>query len=82
MFVDLAFDRVHDYCNPFSVVGREKEVGQFLFELVDVFEVGDTCDVLSFIRVNFALGHTVKCRGVSRMDWADVGSCWGNEVVS
>ena len=44
-----------------------------LLKLVDVFEVGDTCNVLSFIRVNFALGHAVKCRGVSRMDWVDVG---------
>ena len=52
-----------------------------MFELVDVFEVRDTCNLLSFIPVNFALGHAVKCRGVSRMDWADVGSFWGNEVV-
>ena len=39
-----------------------------LLELVDVFEVGDTCDVLSFICVNFALGHAVISRGVSRME--------------
>ena len=52
-----------------------------LFELVDIFEVRDMCNVLSFIRVNFALVHAVKCGGVSRMDWVDVGSCWGNEVV-
>ena len=82
MFVDLACDWVHDYCNPFSVIHREQEVGQLLFDLVDVFEVGYTCDVLSLIYVNFALGHSVKCRGVSRVDWVDVGSCWGNEVVS
>ena len=53
-----------------------------LFELVDVFDDEDTCDVLSFIRVNFALGHTVKCRGISSMEWADVGSCWGIKVVN
>ena len=53
-----------------------------LFKLVDVFEVGDTCDVLSLIHVNFSLGHALKCRGISRMNWADVGSFWGNEVVS
>ena len=53
-----------------------------LIELVDVFEVGDTCDVLSFIHVNFALVHAVISRGVSRMDWADVGSFRSNEVVS
>ena len=82
MFVDLACDGFHDYCKPFLVVGGEQEVGQLLFKLVDVFEVGDACDVLSFIRVNFALGHAVKCRGVSKMDWVDVGSCWGNEVIS
>ena len=52
-----------------------------LLELVDVFEVGDACDVLSFIRVNFALGHSVISRGVSRMDWADLGISWSNEVV-
>ena len=52
-----------------------------LLELVDVFEVGDTCDVLSFIRVNFVLVHAVISRGVSRMDWLDVGSCWSNKVV-
>ena len=82
MFVDLACDGVHDDCNPFSVVGGEKEVGQLLLELVDVFEVRDACDVLSFISVNFALGHAVISRGVSRMDWADVGSCWIDEDVS
>ena len=52
MFVDLACDRVHDDCEPFSVVIREQEVGQLLFELVDVFEVRYTCDVLSLIHVN------------------------------
>ena len=31
---------------------------------------------------SFALGHSVISRGVSRMEWADVGSCWSNEVVS
>ena len=82
MFVDLACDGVHDYCKPFSVLAEEQEVGQLLFELVDFFEVGDMCNVLSFIRVNFALGHAVKCRGISRIDWADVGSCWVKEVVS
>ena len=82
MFVDLACDGVHDYCKPFSVVGGEQEVGQLLFELVDVFEFRDTCYVLSFICMNFASVHAVKCRGISRMDWADVGSCWDNEVVS
>ena len=50
--------------------------------MVDVFEVGDTCDVLSFIHVDLALGNAVISRGVSRMDWADVGSFQGNEVVS
>ena len=45
-----------------------------LLELVDVFEVGDACNVLSFICVNFALGHAVISRGVSKMYWADVGS--------
>ena len=78
MFVDLACYGVHDYCKTFSVVGREQEVGRLVLELVDIFEVRDTCDVLSFICVNFTLGHAVKCRGVSRMDWADVGSYWGN----
>ena len=82
MFVDLACDRVHDYCKPFSVVGGEQEVGQLLSELVYIFEVGDACNVLSFIRVNFALGRAVISRGVSRMDWADVGSCWSHEVLS
>ena len=80
MFVKLACDGVHDYCKPFLVVCGDQEVGQLLLELVDVFEVGDTCDVLSFIHVDFALGHAVKCRGVSRMDWADVGSCRGNRL--
>ena len=82
MFVDLACDGVHDNCEPFSVVGRDQEVGQLLLELVDDFEVGDTCDVLYFIRVNFALVHAVISRGVSRMEWSDVGSCRSNEVVS
>ena len=82
MFIDLACDGVHDYCKPFSVVCGKQEVGQLLFELVGIFEVGDMCDELSFIRVNFALGHAVKCRGVSRMEWVDVGSFWGNEVVA
>ena len=82
MFVDLACDGVHDDCTPFLVVGREQEVGQLLLELVDVFEVRDTCYVLSFIGVNFALGHAVITRGVSRMDWADIGSCWSYEVIS
>ena len=82
MSVDLACDGVHDDCKPFSVIGGEQEVGQLLLKLVDVFEVRDVCDVLSFIRVNFALGHAVISRGVSRMDWADVGSCWSDEVVS
>ena len=81
-FSDLACDGVHDYCKPFSVVGVDPEVGQLLLELVDVFEVGDACDALSFIFLNLALGHAVISRGVSRMDWADVGSCWSNEVVS
>ena len=72
----------HDYCKLFLVIGGEQEVDQLLFELVDVFEVGKMCDILFFICVNFVLGHTVKCRGISRMDWADVGSCWGNKVVS
>ena len=49
-----------------------------LSELVYIFEVGDACDVLSFIRVNLALGHAVIIRGVSRMDWADVGICWSD----
>ena len=82
MFVDLACDRSHDYCKPFLVVGGEQEVGQLLLELVDVFEVRDACDVLSFISVNFALGHAVIIRGVSRMDWVNVGSCWIDEDVS
>ena len=82
MFVDLACDGVHDECEPFSVIGGEQEVGKLLLELVDVFEVRDVCDVLSLIHVNFALGHSVISRGVSRMEWADVGSCWSNEVVS
>ena len=81
LFVDFTFDGVHGYCKPFSVVGGEQEVGQLLFELVEFFEVGDTCDVLSFVRANFTLGHAVKCRGISRMDWTDVSSFWGNEVV-
>ena len=81
MFVDLTCDGVHDYCKPFSVVGVEQEVGHLLFKLVDFFEVGDTCNLLSFFRVDFTLGHDVICRGVSRMDWADVGSCWVDEVV-
>ena len=79
--VDMDCDGDHYYCKTFSVVGGDQEFGQLLFELVDVFEVGDTCDVLSFIRVDLALGHVVKCWGVSSMDWADVGSFWGNEVV-
>ena len=82
LFVDLACDRVHDDCKPLLVVGGEQEVGQLLLELVDVFEVVDTCDVLSFIHVNFVLGHAIISRGVSMMDWADVGSCWIDEVVS
>ena len=83
MFVYLACDGVHDYCKPFSVVGGYQEVGQLLlmFKLVDVFEVVDACDVLSFIFVNFALGHAVISRGVSRMDWSYLGSCWSNEVI-
>ena len=81
MFVDLACDGVHDDCKPFSVVAGDQEVGQLLLKLVDVFEVGETCNALSFIHVNFALGHAVISRGVSRMDWADVGSCWSDEVV-
>ena len=82
LFVDMACDRVHDDCEPFSVVGGEQEVGHFLLELVDVFEVGDTCDVLSFIHVDFLLGHAVISRGVSRMDWVDVGSFRSNKIVS
>ena len=82
MFVDLTCDGVHDYYKPFSVVGGEQEVGKLLFELVDVFKVGDTCDVLSLICVNFALGHAVKCGGISWMGWVDVRICWGNEFVS
>ena len=81
-FFDLACDGVHDDCKPFSVVGGEQEIGQLLLELVDVFEVGDACDVLSFICVDLPLGNSVISRGVSRMDWADVGSCWSNDVVS
>ena len=77
----MTFDGVYDYCKPFLVVGGDQEVGQLMFELVDVFEVGDTCDVLSFVCVDLTLGYDVKCRGISRMDLADVGSCWGNEVV-
>ena len=82
LFVDLAHNRVHDECDPFSVVGGEQEVGQLLIELVDVFEVGDACNILYFIRVNFALGHAVIIRGVSRMNWVDVGIFRSNEVVS
>ena len=81
MFFDLACDGIHDDCEPFSIVGGEQEVGQLLLELVDVFEVEDTYDVLSFICVDFALGHDVISRGVSRMDWVDVGSFCSNEVV-
>ena len=80
MFIDLDCDGVHDDCETFSVVGGDQEVGQLLLELVDVFEVGDTCDVLSLICVTFALGHAVISRGVSSMDWADVGSCRRNEL--
>ena len=72
MFVDLACDGFHDDCKPFSVVGGDQEVGQLLLELVDFFEVGDVYNVLSFIRVSFALGHAGISRGASRMDWADV----------
>ena len=82
MFVDLACERVHDDCKPFSVVGGEQEVDQLLLELVDVFEVGDTCDLLSFICMNFVLGHAVISRGVFMIDWVDVGSCQRNKVVS
>ena len=82
LFLDLASDGVYDDCKLFLVVGGQQEVGQLLIELVDVFEVGDACDVLSFIRVNSALGHAIISRGVSRMDWLDVGSCWSNEVIS
>ena len=49
LFVDMTCDGVHDDCEPFYVVGREQEVGQLLLELVDVFEVGDMCNVLSFV---------------------------------
>ena len=73
MFVDLACDEVHDNCKPFSVISGEQEVGQLLIELVDVFEVGDACDVLSFIHVNLTLFHAVISRGISRMDWEDLG---------
>ena len=48
-----------------TVVGGEQEVGQLLLELVDVFEVGDTCDVLFFVCVDFALVHAVISRKVS-----------------
>ena len=82
MFFDLTCDGVHDDCEPFSVVGIEQEVGQLLLELVDVFEVVDTWDVLSFIRVIFALVHAVISRGVFMIDWVDVGSCQRNKVVS
>ena len=34
-----------------------------LNELVDDFEVGDACKVLSFIRVDFTLGHAIISRG-------------------
>ena len=81
MFVYLICDGVHDYCKTSLVVGGEQGVGQFLFELIDVFEVGGTCDVMSFFRVDFTLGHAVKCKGISRIVWADVGSFWANEVV-
>ena len=81
MFVNLACDEVHGDCKPISVVGGDQEVGQLLLELVDVFEVGDTCDVLSFIRVDFTLGHAVISRGISRMDWEDVGSFRSNKIV-
>ena len=46
-----------------------------------VFEVEDTCDVLSLVHVDFKLGHAIIYRGVSRIDWTDIGSYWGNEVV-
>ena len=52
-----------------------------LLKLVDVFEVGDTCDVLSFNCVDFVLGHAVISREVSRMDWSDVGSCRSKEIL-
>ena len=78
----MACDGVHDDCEPFLVVGGEQEVGHLLLKLVDAFEVGDTCDVLSLICEDFALGHAVISSGVSRMDWAYVGSYRGNEVVS
>ena len=80
-FVDLSYDGVRDYCKPFFVVGGEQEVGQLLFELVDVFEVRGTCNVLSFVGVDFTLGHAVKCREISRIYWADIEIFWGNEVV-
>ena len=57
MFVDLACDGAHYDCKLFLVVGGDQEVCQLLLELVDVFEVGGTFDVLSFICVDFALGH-------------------------
>ena len=49
LFVDMACDGVHDDCKTFLVVGGEQEVGQLLLELVDFFEVGDACNVLSLI---------------------------------
>ena len=82
MFVDLDCDGFHDDCKPFFGVGGEQEVGKLLLELFDVLEVGDACNVLSFICVDFALGHDVISRGVSRMDWVDVGSCWSDEIIS
>ena len=82
MFVDLACDRVHDDCKPFLVVGGEQDIGNLLLELVDVFKVGDAFNVLSFICVNFTLGHAVISRGVSRMDCEDLGSCWSDKVVN
>ena len=77
----MACDWVHDDCKPFLVVGGEQEVGQLLIKLVDVFEVGDTCDILSFIHMDFALVHSVIIRGGSNMDWAGVGSCQSNAIV-
>ena len=82
MFVDFTCYGVHDDCKPFSVVGVDQEVGQLLFELVGVFEVGEACNVLSLIHMNLALGHAVISRGVSRMDWEEVGSCWSDKVLS
>ena len=52
-----------------------------LFELVDVFEVVNTCDVLSLVCVDFTLVHAVKCRKISRMEWTDLGSFWGNWFI-